>query len=177
VLTAAAVLLTGCGSSSRRVAKRGPPAVCAPAARTATASSLSVAPGTIAASTSTGNNGSPQCTFKAQTAAGARVRLVANVNSGPQPYFILERTAIEASQQFGTGGFSNAAVPVSGLGIDAYWFAGTTQLMSTDGVRLITVTVSWHGVTQRQRRALATAVSRTYLRARKHGQANGFPSG
>jgi hypothetical protein len=96
--------------------------------------------------------------------ASGRVAATANVNTGPQPYFVLERTAIEAAQQFTATRMIAAPQAVSRLGIEADWFPAETQLMTTDGVRLITVSVSWRGATQARKRALAVALARTYLR-------------
>ena len=56
-----------------------------------------------------------------------------------------------------------APVSVSGLGLDADWFPAQKQLMSTDGKRLITVTVDWHGVPAARKRAVARAALTPYL--------------
>ena len=95
--------------------------------------------------------------------------VVANLDSGAQPYFRLERTAVEATQQFSTT--RNVAAPqtIKGLGLDADWYPAQQQLQTTDGVRLITITVAWHGVSQGRRRALAVAVARPYLRPKRSG--------
>ncbi len=141
------------------------------------ASFLNVAPGTIALAASTGNNAMPQCSFTVHPPGKKRVQLTANDYTGAQPYFVLERTAIEASQQFGTARLLAAPQGVLGLGLEADWFPATTQLMATDGIRLITATVNWRGTTQARRQALAEAVTRAYLRASKQGssRAKGYP--
>jgi hypothetical protein len=88
--------------------------------------------------------------------------VVAIVDSSPQPYFRLERTVVEATQQF-----SSAPLPmpvhIGGLGLDADWFPQPRQIETTDGRRLITVGVVWHGVPTRRRIALAKVIARTYL--------------
>jgi hypothetical protein len=153
---------TGSESAKQRAA-----ALCPPEAQQAMARFLSVPASGIALSTSTGNNAMPQCTFKAGGAAKRPIVLIANVDSGPQPYFVLERTAVEATQQFTATRMIAAPQDVSGLGLDADWFPAETQLMATDGHRLITVSVSWHGASQARKRVIAEAVTRPYLRSHK----------
>jgi hypothetical protein len=72
-------------------------------------------------------------------------------------------------------------VAISNLGIEADWFPDRNQLMSTDRVRLITAAVRWPRASQSRQIALATALSRTYLKARSAKQADklakGYPSG
>jgi hypothetical protein len=181
----AALALGGCGNSSSeahktatRSASASPPPVCLPAARDAMATFLKVAPQAIALAQSTGNNSMPQCSFTVH-ADGKRVELTANDYTGPQPYFVLERTSIEASQMFTANRMVAAPEAILGLGLEADWFPATTQLMATDGIRLITASVIWHGTTQNRRRALAETLTRTYLRLSKEGtsRAKGFPSG
>jgi hypothetical protein len=140
-----------------------------------------VTPASIGASASTGDNAMPQCTFSAQLAKGGRVQVIANVDNGPQPYFRLERTAVEASQVFTPTRRSPAPQAVARLGLEADWFPAYPELMATDGIRLITVSVSWRGVTQRRQRTLAETLVRTYLRTPRGkaaaALANGYPSG
>jgi hypothetical protein len=93
---------------------------------------------------------------------------------------VLERTAIEAAQVFTVNRLIPAPIAVTNLGIEADWFPDTDQLMCTDGVRLITASVTWHHAKQRQMEALAIAMSRPYLKPpTKHtrAKATGFPSG
>jgi hypothetical protein len=130
----------------------------------------------VSVAVSTGNNTYKQCTFRAVVDGATRVAVVANVDTGPQPYFVLERTAIEASQVFTANRLYPAPIPVN-LGIEADWFPATQQLMATDGSRLITTTVTWRGVTQLHRRQLAIAITKPYIRPPKKGTANGYPSG
>jgi hypothetical protein len=142
---------------------------------------LTVAPASITASASTGTNGMPQCSFTARPAARDRVNAIANVDNGPQPYFRLERTVVEASQVFTPTRLTPAPQAITGLGLEADWFPGYPQLMVTDGIRLVTVSVTWPGVSQGRQRTLAEALARTYLRT-PHGKAaaalaKGFPSG
>lgn len=141
---------------------------------------LSVSPGSVAVAASMGNNSMPQCTFGVHRAGEERVHATANVDSSPQPYFRLERTTVEATQVLLPARMPGIPQVVNGLGLEATWFPAHTQLMSTDGVRLITVSVSWTHARERRERALAEALSRTYLRT-PHGRraqalARGAPS-
>lgn len=186
----AALSLAACGGTTHLLQTRAaradsaaaPPSnPCQAEARAAVARSLDVSPSTIAQSRSTGNNGMPQCGFTARLAAGKRVQVLANVDDGPQAYFRLERTAEEASQPFTPSRLSPPPTPVSGLGLGADWFPQYPQLMATDGIRLITVAVTWPGAAQSRAEGLAEAVARTYLRT-PHGKAaealiQGYPEG
>lgn len=175
-LLAALAALAGCGGHSA-VKHRSPQAtVCSPAARDAMAGFLGVAPGSVATRVSRGNNTYPQCSFTARLATGDRLAVLVNDDTGPQAYFVLERTAIEAAQVFTIDRKIPAPEAVN-LGIEADWFPYLTQLMTTDGVRLITATVTWPHASQRRMRELSIPIARTYLRAPKRSKAKGFPSG
>jgi hypothetical protein len=108
------------------------------------------------------------------------VRVTANVDTAPQPYYVLERATVEATQVFGPARMAATPLVVTGLGLEATWFPDYTQLMSTDGTRLITASISWRGASQARERALAKAVSRAYLRTpageRASSLARGAPS-
>jgi hypothetical protein len=185
------LLLCGCGSSApttRAVrakpaqtvthvrAATPPPTPCLAGPRRAMARFLAVAAGRIALTASIGSNSMPQCSFSLRVAGEARVQATANVDSGPQPYFVLERAAIEAAQMFTVSRMIAAPQAVTGLGIEADWFPAETQLMATDGIWLITVSVTWHRGARGRRRALAEVLARTYLRRPKGAaRANGYP--
>lgn len=127
----------------------------------------------ITAAASTGNNAMPQCSLRAHRSRPAGVKLTANVDTAPQPYFVLERAVVEASQQFTTRRMIAPPEAVTGLGIGAAWFPAERQLMTTDGKKLITISVSWGGVSQGRRRSLAETVARAYLIAPKNGAGPG----
>ena len=177
---AAALGAAGCGSSaspspgssasssSRPGAKHAASLVCLPKAVDAVARYLGVATGSLALAEQTGNNAMPQCSLRAHPAHGPRIHLIANIYDGPQPYFVLERTAVEAGQQFTNQRMIAAPVTVTGLGLDADWFPAEKQLMSTDGKRLITVTVDWRGVPAARQRAIARAALAPYLQPKTH---------
>lgn len=192
---ASALALSGCGNSratherpptTRSATTRPSPASaaitpCQPAARAAIARSLIAPPGSITARASTGNNAMPQCTFSLRSASGNRITATANLDTAPQAYFRLERTIVERSQIFPTR-VTPAPQSVLGLGLEASWFPGSPpQLMTTDGTRLVTISVTWPGSTQHREQHLAQSLARTYLRT-PHGKAaaaiaNGYPSG
>jgi hypothetical protein len=101
----------------------------------------------------------PQCDFR----AGALSATV-SVDTSPQPYQVLERQIDEESQMFTPTRTQPAPRAVRHLGLDAAWFPEEQYVMTTDGKRLITVTVvRWPGHRSHQRVALATAVARPYL--------------
>jgi hypothetical protein len=144
------------------------------------ARTLAVEASSVAAATSTGSNVMPQCTFSARLRHGERVGVTVNVDSGPQPYFVLERTIVEASQIFSGQRLSPAPEAVVGLGLEAAWFPAETHLMATDGSRLITTTIDWPGAAQKREISMARAMTRPYLRT-PHGKAaqklaKGYPS-
>ena len=140
VISAAAVLLSGCGSShdARKAPHHGQAVL-------------------------SGNDLMPQCTFTIPV-AGRRVQLIANISNAPSPYFVLERTAVEASQVFTTTPLFKPPTDITGLGLDADWFPPERHLMTTDGRVLVTVTVdSWQKANTAREIALTSAVARTYL--------------
>ncbi|MEA2145454.1 MAG: hypothetical protein QOG59_1041, partial [Solirubrobacteraceae bacterium] len=50
-----------------------------------------------------------------------------------------------------------------GIGLDAFWFPAVSQFMTTDGVRLVAVTVTVPGARQARLSALGKAVARPYV--------------
>ena len=112
----------------------------------------------------------PQCTYA--TGAGRReIKLLADDYKGSQPYFILDRTAEEAGQVFVPTRVVAPPVAINHIGLLAVWFPAREQLMATDGLKLITTTVTWKGVTQRHRLALAEAFTKPYIKVTKQGRA------
>jgi hypothetical protein len=162
----AALLLSACGSST---AAR--PVVCKLKAQQRIARDLSISTSTISYVKSVGTNGMPQCEFTART-AGHKVRVMVNVDDGPQAYFRLLRTVDEASQLFGPPppGF-HAPEGLSGLGPFASWFVNNHQLMATNKVDLLTVAVTWPGADRNMEVRVARAAVVPYL-ANPHGHGN-----
>jgi hypothetical protein len=169
-ILAAMVLLSACGSSNdaRKAAPHhgqaalSPANVCRHTSRQAVAGLLRLPATSVATTGSTGNNLMPQCTFTAPV-AGNRVQLIANISNGPQPFMILERTAVEASQVFTTTPLFQPPQNITGLGLDADWFPPEQHLMTTDGRVLVTVTVSWQHAKTARKISTAVAVACTYL--------------
>ena len=157
--------LVGCGASSRSsatstkaAARPKPPPVCEPAAGAVIARDAGVGVGVLTARARMGNNAEPECHFR-----GPRVSVVVNIDSSPQPYQRLERTIDEDSQQFGTVRTFTPPVAVPKLGLDAAWVPDQSQLLTTDGRSLLTITVAWRGEKRARQIALATLVARRYL--------------
>jgi hypothetical protein len=160
--------LTGCGTSAQprrtvpehRVGAATTSVVCNPAAREAIARQLGIRAGTVSERRGTGSNDEPQCTFGVQH---PRRSVIVNVDSSPQPYARLERTIDEAAQVFTATRESPAPQGVSHLGLVASWLPASSELMTTDTRRLITVTIDWVGASQRRQLVLATVAARPYL--------------
>ena len=152
-LIALTVALSGCGSSARAFT-----APCQARGLAAAATALAAKSAAVKMTVSTGSNGSPQCTY-----AAAGRAIVANIDATSQAYFIVERTAIEASQQFAPIPQATLPVEVDHVGLEAFWFPAFKRFETTDGVSVIQVTVDWPGVSQAREKAVGTAVGRTYL--------------
>lgn len=132
----------------------------------------------MSAKRSVGSNGMPQCTFQVQRGAGA-VSVIVNVDSGPQAPFRLERTVVEATQLFGPPppGWK-APIGVSGLGAYASWFARQDELMASNNIDLLTVSVSWPHEPRAEMIRLARVAIAPYMRDGRHlpGDAHtGYP--
>jgi hypothetical protein len=180
--------ISGCGGSTPHgqpthatASSNAPASPCAAASRDAVARFVALPPADVSITAGTGNNGMPQCTFTARPANATAVSATANIYNGPQPYFILERTAVETSQLFGAKRLVPAPTAINDLGIEADWFPNLSQLMSTDGLQLITVTVHWPATRSARQIGLAEALSRTYLKKLSPQEvdqlAKGAPSG
>lgn len=171
LLVPAALFLAGCGGS-------GPPrpAICLLKAQQMVAHDLGVSRDAIHFAGSVGSNGMPQCAFSVR-AAGHRAVVLVNVDNGPSAYFRLLRTVDEATQLFGPPppGF-HPPQTVAGLGPFASWFPNNHQLMATNDVDLLTVTITWPGATRDAEVEVARAAIVAYL-DRKHGRGstNDYP--
>jgi hypothetical protein len=92
-----------------------------------------------------------------------RAAVVVNLDGSPQPYQRLERMIVEDGQQFATQREFAPPQAITGLGLDAAWVPGLSELATTDGRRLITLTVSWPHARGAAARELAVALARLYL--------------
>lgn len=151
------VLLCGCGSSAKSAS------ICQDRAHRLVAQTLALSQSRVTAVASKGNNGMPQCSFRAVLPGARRFDLTVNVDTSPQPYAVLSRTIEEKQQVFSPTRLVPAPIAVLHLGLLASWFPDDKQLMSTEGVRLITTTVIWPGARQGQEIRLTTQISRLYL--------------
>ncbi len=180
------VALAGCGSSGsssthatnqQHKTLTAAEIVCRPSVIGLIAQHLGVAASQISTSTPKANNEMPQCSFATHTAKHRRIGLLVNYDTGPQPYFIVERTAEEAAQVFTPSRMVAPPVTINHLGLEAFWFPARDQVMATDGIRLITVTVNWPHSRNADRRTIAVAIARPYLKITKQGRAaaKGYP--
>jgi hypothetical protein len=163
---AAALALAGCGSAGHRAPARkrtsaktlaGP---CAPLARAALASALRATPSAVTPHPFTPPSGVAACRFTAP-----QLNVVATLDSAPQAYQRFNRTTVEYAQNVLWAHLGAKAYPIDipHLGLDADWIPPQRELITTDGVRLITViaaTVPAHGQSPE---AVAARLARTYL--------------
>jgi hypothetical protein len=177
------LMLAACGGSSASSSTTTKPAaaktpaipVCYDAAKSAMAGFLGIQAQQITTAQFKGTSGNPDCSYT--TGSGQhRIKLLADDYTGGQPYFILERTAEEASQLF-VPTRTVAPPQAINMGLAADWFPAREQLMATDGLKLITTTVSWVGVAQKHRLALAEAFTKPYIKVTRQGRAaaNDYP--
>jgi hypothetical protein len=156
VVCVVGALVGGCGHAAR-------PTACLPGARAAMARFLAISPRSIAGKASIANNGMPQCAFGAELSGSTRVLAVASIDTAPQAFFRFERTVVEAAQNFTSPRVVPPPQRITGLGLDADWFPSSQQLMTSDGNRLISVSVSWRGASTARKQGVAEAVARPYL--------------
>lgn len=155
----------GCGGGAKRSASSATsattsstaalPPTCAPGARAVIERAFA---GPVRARVGESGQATPECVFRV-----GRARVTVLMDSFAQPYQRLERVQIEDAQQFGTQRIEAIPQPISGLGIDAYWFPTERKVMTTEGRRLITVFVARRGLPARRQRRLAEAIAQQYL--------------
>lgn len=152
---AAGCLISACGSAA---ALRAP---CQAHARNVIAAAVHIRTAALSAERGVGNNSYPQCTYSARG-----VSVTVNVYDGPQTYFLVERKAIETGQQAGFSGGSSGipVVQVPGIGKEAYWFPAHGEFLTTDGRRMVDVTVSVARAGPAALQALGETAARPYLR-------------
>jgi hypothetical protein len=146
-----AALLAGCGSSSQRTTGHLLPPPCAPKARAVL--------GQAQFQPFTASNLADGCRLQA-----GRVSAVVLLDSAPQPYTRMEREVTEFGQNVDWTKVPPSAYPrtIKHLGLDANWFPLQSRLLTTDGVRLITIKL--HGELEPPaKRELAARLARVYL--------------
>jgi hypothetical protein len=113
--------------------------------------------------------GSP---FKASSnAASCRLRagaaqVIVMLDSAPQPYVRMDREQVEFWQNVEWSGQAAKAAPypMTSLGLGGYWFPLQRRLLTTDGVRLITIKVKSAGSAgPTAGKSLANRLARVYL--------------
>jgi hypothetical protein len=110
-------------------------------------------------------DGSAGCRFTAGRAAGGPLAVAVEINAAPQAYEHLDRQVVEYSQGVLWFHEGEHAYPLSilGLGLEADWFPAESKLMTTDGVRIVSVTVSAAPRRAGSGETLATKLARLYL--------------
>ena len=136
------------------------PSACSHGARTTLARGASVSPGSIAAERFRTSNGAAACRLRA-----VGTTAIARLDSAPQPYQRMEREQVEFWQnvEWSHEAARAAPRPVRHLGLDGYWFPVQNRLLTTDGVRLITIKVRAPSMGPSERKAAAIRLARTYL--------------
>ncbi|MGH2908248.1 MAG: hypothetical protein ACRDK8_02990 [Solirubrobacteraceae bacterium] len=133
--------------------------MCTVKGRAAFATRVGVAPEAVGERRERARSGAAECVFSA-----GRMVVSVSVSGAPDAYAVLERQAEEQAQIFGAKRFTPAPQLITGLGADAYWFPAQHQVVTTEGVNLVTATiVRWPHTPRSRHRALAVALSRPYL--------------
>jgi hypothetical protein len=166
-----AAAIAGCGSSSSggETSTRAPVSS-APVATTPASAQLpspcdrrareAIPGGATAASPFTARNGSAGCRL-----AGRRLDAVVYLDSAPQAYTRMEREQVEFWQNVEWSHKTARAAPrpITTLGLGGYWFPVQSRLLTTDGVRLITIKVRAPSMGPSERRAKAVGLAHVYL--------------
>jgi hypothetical protein len=165
---AAAALVAGCGSSS--AGTRTPSAPASARSHLASACSLRTQRilsryGSTRPSPFTASNLAKSCHFQG---TGGGPDVIVELDSAPQPYFRMDREQVEFWQNVEWSGQAAKAAPypITSLGLGGYWFPLQRRLLTTDGVRLVTIKVRSAGSAgPMARKSLATRLAHVYLGA------------
>ena len=163
---AIALALAGCGGSRHyapvreRTSAKTLAGPCAPRARAALATVLHVSPSAIAPRPFTPPSGVLACRFTAR-----HLDVVATLDSAPQAYARFNRTTVEYAQNVLWAHLGAKAYPVDipHLVLDADWISPQREIITTDGIRLITVTTTTVPADAQPPQTVATRLARTYL--------------
>jgi hypothetical protein len=134
---------------------------CSPRARATLGRVASVAASSIDASRFVASNGAAGCRLEAHGLA-----VIVRLDSAPQAYTRMEREVVKFGQNVDWTKVPPGAYPqtVKHLGLDADWFPLQGRLLTTDGVRLITIKVRSSGQSgEASRKPLATRLAQIYL--------------
>ena len=175
----------GCGGGSHASSVAQPPAPaaaapapapapagpCSAAARTAIGGAVGVSAAGVAATGYVAPSGAAGCRFLTRRAAGDRrpaVGVVAEIDAAPQAEQRFERAVVEYGQNVLWTHERAYAYPrnIDGLGVGADWFPVDHRLLSTDGIRLVDITVTWPRAAPGRALGLAESLARRYIDAR-----------
>lgn len=172
ILVLPAVALIGCGSSSSGPMASSPPPTTAAVTSASPVASKPLPPpcGHRAIKAIPGGVSSAEPFTARSSAAGCRLdgrelNAIVMVDSAPQPYYRLEREVVEFGQNVDWSKVPASAYPrtIKHLGLDANWFPLQNRLLTTDGVRLVTVKLHAPQLGPTERRAIATKMAGAYL--------------
>ena len=108
----------------------------------------------------TASNGADGCRFRAD---GMPVTVM--LDSAPQAYTRMEREQVEFWQnvEWSHKTARSSPRPIGHLGLGGYWFPVQSRLLTTDGVRLVTVRVRAPSMSPAARKAAAIRLASVYL--------------
>jgi hypothetical protein len=178
-----AVAVAGCGSSSSGTDTATAPAQAAVTTATETAGVAATAGTrshlasacssrarrilsryeTVKPSPFTASSGAESCHFES---AGGGPDVIVELDSAPQPYVRMDREQVEFWQnvEWSHQAAKAAPYPMTSVGLGGYWFPLQRRLLTTDGVRLITIKVRSLGSSGLSaRKPLAARLARVYL--------------
>lgn len=165
------LVTVGCGGAARPAARAqrarsvalSPP--CSASARRALARSSGIAVDSVLSSPFTASGGEASCRFSARERAAGALEVVAELDGAPQAYYRLDREVVEFDQNviWAHLGARADPYPIPHLGLAADWFPSENQLVTTDGVRLITIFVTSVPAGAGGDARVAASLARTYL--------------
>jgi hypothetical protein len=108
----------------------------------------------------TASNGADGCRLKASEGEA-----IVMLDSAPQAYTRMEREQVEFWQnvEWSHKTARSTPRPVTTLGLGGYWFPLQSRLLTTDGVRLITIKVRAPSASLAEREAKAKELAQVYL--------------
>jgi hypothetical protein len=166
----AALAAGGCGGSdaaprSHRTTATAAGGACTSRALAELAAATAIPASAIRNARFVATDGSAGCQFSAARAAGGPLAVTVEVNTAPQAYEHLDREVVEYGQGVIWFHLGEHAYPVNipGLGLETDWFPAESKLLTTDGVRLVTVVVSTSPRRAGSGQTLATELARRYL--------------
>src|SRR5262249_32920053 len=171
ILVVPAVALIGCGSSSSAPMASSPAPTPAQTSATPVASKPLPPPSSHRAIRAIPGGVSSAKPFTARSSAagcpleGRELNAIVMIDAAPQPYYRLEREVVEFGQNVDWSKVPASAYPrtIKHVGLDANWFPLQNRLLTTDGVRLVTVKLHAPQLGSTERRAVAIKMAGAYL--------------